>query len=131
MTYLLDSDTLVHFLRGNRRVVDLMADAGSADLAVSSISLAELYYGAFLSDHASANLELVDELRGMLREIPFDRQAAVLFGRLKADLKRQGRRISNTDLFFASTAFVHGCVLVTGNLGHFDRVPALEIEDWS
>ena len=99
-------------------------------LAVSSISLGELYYGAFLSKQASGNLELLDRLRSMMREIPFDGRAAIIFGRVKSDLRESGQLVSDSDLFIASTALVHGCILVTGNTGHFEWVPGLRIEKW-
>jgi len=130
MTYLLDSDTLIHFLRGHERITARMKETDSSTLAVSSISLGELYYGAFLSEQASGNLELLDRLRSMMREIPFDGRAAIIFGRLKSDLKASGQLVSDSDLFIASTALVHDGILVTGNAGHFERIRGLRIEDW-
>ena len=131
MTYLLDSDTLIHFLRGHEGIAARMKELDPSALAVSSISLGELYYGAFLSEQRPANLELLDRLRSMMREIPFDGRSAILFGRVKSDLRRQGQLVSDSVLFIAATALVHDGVLVTGDTGHFERIPGLRIEDWS
>lgn len=130
MTYLLDSDTLIHFLRGHEGIAARMKELDPSTLALSSISLGELYYGAFLSEQGPANLELLDRLRSMMREIPFDGRAAIIFGRVKSDLKEGGQLVSDSDLFIASTALVHDCILVTGNTGHFERIRGLRIEDW-
>ena len=52
------------------------------------------------------------------------------FGRLKAELRRQSVQVAPFDLMIASIALEHGCVLVTGNTRHFNRIEGLRIENW-
>lgn len=62
--------------------------------------------------------------------LEFDTAAAVLFGKLKADLKEGGNRLDDSDLFIASIALSAVAVLVTNNLRHFGRIQGLAIENW-
>lgn len=50
---------------------------------------------------------------------------------LYADLRRRGQLIGDADLFIAATALHHGRTLATANLGHFQRIPGLHLEDWT
>jgi len=128
---LLDTDILIHFLRGHERVAERMAAASASSLAMPSIAVAELCYGAFSSDHPEENLRLIDALRRRIRVLPFEDEAAVLFGQLKAVLKRSGGLLPDSDLFIAATALVTGRVLVTANTAHFQLFEGLPLEDWT
>ena len=131
MSWLLDTDILVHFLRGHERVADRMAAVPSSSLAMPAIAVAELCYGAFASAEVEANLKTIDTLRHRIRVLPFEDEAAVLFGRLKASLRSTGSLLPDSDLFIAATALVTGRVLVTANTAHFQRLDGLRLEDWT
>jgi tRNA(fMet)-specific endonuclease VapC len=131
VTWLLDTDILVHFLRGHTRVTERITAVPSPSLAMPAIALAELSHGAFASDQVEANLRLIDTLRRRIRVLPFEDEAAVLFGRLKASLKSSGNILPDSDLFIAATALVTGRVLVTANTTHFQRLEGLILEDWT
>ena len=60
----------------------------------------------------------------------FDRDAARIYGSLRADLERAGTMIGPNDLMIASIALAHGLTLVTHNAAEFARVPGLKVEDW-
>lgn len=53
-------------------------------------------------------------------------QAADLYG----ILHKRGSLIPDADLLIAATALVHDLVLVTGNEGHFRRIPGLHVINW-
>jgi tRNA(fMet)-specific endonuclease VapC len=131
VSWLLDTDILVHFLRGHERVTDHLASVTPAALAMPAIAVAELCYGAFSSTNVEANLQTIDTLRHRIRVLPFEDEAAVLFGRLKASLKSSGCLLPDSDLFIAATALVTGRVLVTANTAHFRRIEGLPLEDWT
>lgn len=52
-------------------------------------------------------------------------RAATLYG----DLHRQGALVPDADLLIAATALVANLTLVTNNLAHFQRIPALVLEN--
>lgn len=62
--------------------------------------------------------------------LPFDRDAALVYGAIRADLERQGQGLPHADLQIAAVALSNGLLLVTGNVRHFARVPDLRIENW-
>ena len=56
--------------------------------------------------------------------------AAIQYGNIKASLRNSGRLISDNDLHIAAHARSKGLVLVTNNSKEFERVPALQLENW-
>lgn len=129
MSYLLDTDTLVALLRGSGQVARRVASE-EAGLATSSVNLAELYYGAYRSSRARDNVEAVDEVRARLPVLPFEGDAAVVFGLQKALLAERGALIEDADLMVAAVALTAGKVLVTGNTRHYRRIAGLVLENW-
>jgi tRNA(fMet)-specific endonuclease VapC len=131
VTWLLDTDILVHFLRGHARVTERITAVPSPSLAMPAIALAELSHGAFASEDPAANLRLIDTLRRRIRVLSFEDEAAILFGQLKAMLKSSGNLLPDSDIFIASTALVTGRILVTANSAHFQRIEGLPLENWT
>jgi predicted nucleic acid-binding protein len=96
----------------------------------TSITLGELVYGAARKGSA----ELVQRVRELvvsdLAVVAFDRPAAEVYGGLRAQLEREGRRLAEPDLRIAAIALSRDLTLVTGNVRHFQRVPGLRVENW-
>lgn len=131
MKYLLDTDTLIYWLKGNRNIERKAIEAGFDQLGYSIISKAELFYGAYNSQHPTKNLVNVARIDAVLTLVYLEDTAAEWFGKLKADLRRQGNPIMDADLFIAATTLAHGLVLVSNNTKHFQRIPDLMIENWA
>lgn len=131
MTYLLDTDTCVYWLRGRPSVHARLAAAGPAELAISAITLAELRYGADCSTQPDANHQAIDDFASGLAVLGVDADIARRFGQIKAVLRRQGNLIEDFDLLLAATALAFDLILVSNNTGHFDRVAGLTIENWA
>ena len=55
----------------------------------------------------------------------------MIFGKVKADLKKKGEIVSDSDLFIASTTISQNLTLVTNNERHFRRIDGLKIENWT
>jgi len=130
VTYLLDTDTIVSLLRGNRAIAARIEIVGEDHIATTVINLAELYFGAFNSTRVDHNLRVVDEFRLATQVLGLDTSAAVLFGKIKADLRREGNLVNDSDLMIASVALSSHSVLVTNNVRHFNRIPGLALENW-
>lgn len=130
MTYLLDTDTIVFLLRGNRSVAKRIKEAGDDHIATTAINLAELYFGAFNSKRVEDNLRAVDEFRRATRVFSLDSTAAVMFGKIKATLKQERNLANDSDLLIAAVALSTHSVLVTNNVRHFNRIEGLAVENW-
>jgi tRNA(fMet)-specific endonuclease VapC len=99
-------------------------------LAISSITVAELYYG--VKKRKNKRLELaVREFLMPLVILPFDEKAANFYGEIRDYLESRGKIIGAYDLLIAAHAISVDAVLVTNNVREFKRVRKLKIEDWS
>ena len=104
--------------------------AGIDNVAVSFVTVSELYYGAYKSQRVTANLELIHKLTGQLNVVESDESISEAFGSLKASLERSGNSIDDADLFIAACTQVHGLILVTNNTRHFRGIAGLKLANW-
>jgi len=129
--YLLDTNICIFVLRGILDGLASLFNARANHLAISSVTLAELIYGAEKSAKPEANLAIVEGFAARLAVLPFDDAAAAHSGQIRAELERQGRPIGPYDLMIAGHARALGLVVVTNNRREFERVPGLRVEDWT
>lgn len=131
MTYLLDTNTCIRFLNNRSSVVaERVSELGPDLVVVSSLTIAELLFGAARSSRPEANRQRVETFTRELRVVAFDHTCAGHFGRLKADLFSRGRPIPDFDIAIAATALSQGATVVTAD-GHFGHVDELQVEDWT
>jgi tRNA(fMet)-specific endonuclease VapC len=127
---MLDTDTCIRAMRaGPISTLAGRFNRHAQQLCISTVTLAELHYGAENSSRVIENLRQIDEFVARLQSvIDFDAQAAADFGRIRAALRRSP--IGPLDTLIAAHARSRGLVVVTGNVGEFGRVPGLIVEDW-
>ena len=130
MKYVLDTNTCIYALKLQGRVVERMREHLPSEIAITTITLAELWFGAQKSTRSLAVRREVDAFLEPFEVLPFDREAAGTYARVRFDLERIGRPIGERDLLIASVALARNLTVVTHNLGEFTRVPALKTEDW-
>ena len=130
MKRLLDTSTLVDFLRGDANTVAAMRRADVSDLVTSTLVVEELFAGTTLARDSHTELFRVDSLLRPLRVLPFDQKSARAAGLLRMMLQKQGTPIGNSDRMIAATAIAHDASVVTSNVREFARVPGLIVEDW-
>lgn len=132
MSFLLDTNICIFALNQSSPGLEArLRRAKRSELHVSSVTVAELFYGAARSKRSTANTERVIAFVEPLRELPFDHAAAETYASLRAHLASKGKPIGPMDLLIAATALAHGLSVVTNNRKEFDRFPALRTEDWS
>ncbi|MEK6764597.1 MAG: type II toxin-antitoxin system VapC family toxin [Nitrospirota bacterium] len=100
------------------------------DIGISSVTVAELEYGASKSRHPTKNRLALDQFISPLDVAAFDRDAATAYGRLRANLEQKGTPIGAMDLLIAAHALSLRVRLITNNAREFRRVPGLRIENW-
>lgn len=131
MRYLLDTNTCVYALnRTDDALADRLRAARRSELFVSSLTIAELFFGARRSNRSIENVKRVARFVAPLGELQFDRQAAEAYGSLRADLAASGRQFGPVDMLIAATALGRGLTVVTNNTREFERVRGLRVEDW-
>lgn len=131
MKYLLDTNVCVDYLSGRHPpVVTRIQATAPSDLALSSVVVAELRYGADRSGRPGANHLRVDVLVTEIPSLAFDLEAAAAYGRLRARLEARGTPIGPNDMLIAAQALSRGLVIVTDNVREFSRVKGLSVETW-
>ena len=106
-----------------------MLERRPSEVCMSSITLAELRYGA--EARGSRKLHrLIDAFVESVAVVPFDQGAADRFAAVAAALVRRGKPIGTFDTLMAAHALSLGLTFVTNNLKHFERVAGLKAESW-
>jgi tRNA(fMet)-specific endonuclease VapC len=132
MRFMLDTSICIELLRGAAgRVASRMQRHDIDEIAISSIALAELQYGVARSARPAHHETLLIEFCAPLAILPFDDQAALMYGRVRADLQRAGTQIGPLDTLIAAHAQALDLTLVTDNEREFARVKDLRVEKWT
>jgi len=126
---MLDTDTVSYALRGMGRVAEFILKHRPSQLCISSITLAELRFGANLKK--SQRLQrLIGTFISTIDAAPFDAKAADRFGVLTAALNHKGTPIGHMDTLIAAQALTLGVTLVSNNTRHFGHIAGLRTENW-
>lgn len=130
LKYLLDTNIVIYVIK--RRPLEALAtfNAHATRMAISVVTLAELLHGAEKSNHPTTNLAVVEDFISRLEVLPYTPKAAQHYGQIRAALERVGQPIGVNDLHIAAHARSEGLILVTNNVSEFERVPALQLENW-
>jgi tRNA(fMet)-specific endonuclease VapC len=100
------------------------------DVAISSITLAELRFGISKSKQSERNRAALDQFLIPLEVLPFDEAAAEAYGNIRATLEIKGTPIGPLDTLIASHALSVKATVVTNNVREFSRVEGLRVENW-
>jgi len=130
LQYMLDTDTVIYTIKNRPPDVRATFRSHAGQLAVSSITLMELIYGAEISSSTETNLRAVESFSARLDVLPFDQAAATHAGQVRAELRRLGSPIGAYDEMIAGHARSLGLVVVTNNLRHFRKVPGIRVVNW-
>ena len=129
MRYLLDTDVCIDVIRGRQPALSRVRAESPDDLAVSAMTVAELWYGALNSSDPDRTGQAVEAfLSAPFEVVPFDEPAARAHAELRLALR--AAPIGERDLVIAASARAGGMTLITRNSRHFARVPGLALEDW-
>ena len=130
LKYLLDTNIVIYVLKRRPKEVLAVFNANASRMAISSITLSELMYGAEKSLNTDKNLEAVEEFVSHLEVLPYDAKASQHYGQIKAALEKKGQIIGENDIHIAAHAISHGLILVSNNIREFKRVSNLALENW-
>ena len=128
---MLDTNVVIHTIRHRPSEVRAKFIAQQGRMCISTITLMELVYGAEKSDRPDRNLRDIEAFASRLRILPYDHDAAVHTGRIRAELARAGTPIGPYDQMIAGHARSRGLTVVTANTREFNRVPGISVEDWA
>ena len=129
--FLLDTNICV-FLMKNKypEATRRLLSHDPSEIAVSSVTVYELAYGAAKSKWPEKNRNSVNMFLAPFTILPFDACDAIMAGRIRQMLEAAGTPIGPYDLQIAAQGLARGLVVVTHNTGEFSRVANLQITDW-
>jgi len=131
MIFVLDTNTCIHFLNGTYpSIAEEISSRRLEELAITSITVAELFYGAHHSIQRAKNIELLQSFLEKVQVLPFERKSSEHFGALKELLRREGKMLGPHDLLIASIVRSERYTLVTHNWKEFSQVKDLLLVDW-
>jgi tRNA(fMet)-specific endonuclease VapC len=130
---LLDTNAAADAMFRRRGVPERVKAALAAghDIGIGIPVLGELYAGAEYSASREYNLNILHRSLKLFRLWPFTPEAAAVYGRLYAGLRRQGRIIQQVDLQIASIAVSLGQCTVVSDDSDLAAVPGLKVENWA
>lgn len=132
VSHILDTDICIYIIKKfPQAVIKKIREFSPGEIAISSVTMSELYYGAYKSQHQEKNLLALQNFLLPIEILPFDDRAAINYGEIRATLEKNGTPIGPLDLMIASHVRGLGLTLVTNNSKEFSRVPMLLIENWA
>jgi len=129
--YLLDTNICIFII--NKKPVHVLEKLRSVieqNIYLSSITVAELQFGVYNSQHVEKNRISLTEFLSPFEIISFNDIDAEHFGIIRSQLKKEGKLIGPYDMLIAAQAVARNLILVTNNKDEFLRINELKIEDW-
>jgi tRNA(fMet)-specific endonuclease VapC len=130
LRYMLDTNLCIRVLRDRPRDLRERFNREADGLCISTIVLTELLHGAAKSARPEHNRGEVERFAARVDVLDYDTDAAGHAADIRATLEKRGQMIGGYDLLIAGHARSRGLIVVTGNLGEFNRVDGLRCEDW-
>lgn len=134
MIYMLDTNICIYAIKNkpieiiNR--LESFKDSKKDSLCISNITYSELIFGAEKSKYTKQNLISILNLLSNIPIIEFDNNSAEEFGRIRAQLEKEGKPIGILDAMIAANAKTKGYTLVTNNEKEFNRIKDLKVVNW-
>jgi len=131
MKYLLDTCTVSDFVKGQSGVLARIKATPPQLIAVSAVTRMEIEFGLHLNpDRARELAPVMDAFLSSITILPFEDVDAKAAGAIRAALQKQGQPVGAYDVLIAGCGLARGLVVVTSNLGEFQRISGLQVENW-
>ena len=130
LQYMLDTAICIYVIKNYPPKLRERFNRLAEQLCMSSITLAELLYGAEKSARRLENLQAVEQFSARLEVLAFSPKAAVHFGQIRADVERLGKPVGPLDMLIGAHARAEGLIIVTNNVREFWRLPGVRVENW-
>jgi len=131
MEYLLDTNTCIYIIKKKPvEVFEKLKTLKPGTVSISTITLAEMYFGVAKSTNPSKNRNALEKFLIPLNIVEFDYSATISYGEIRAELEKKGTPIGPMDTLIAAHAKSLDFTLVTNNTKEFNRIIGLKLENW-
>ena len=127
VAFLIDTDWVIDHLNRIAPVTQLV-ELSQFGLALSVISVAELWEGVYFSRDPNRSQQMLEEFLSGVALIGLDEDICERFGQLRGSLRKKGQIIGDFDLLIAASALRHDLTLLTNYRKHFESVKGLKME---
>jgi predicted nucleic acid-binding protein len=124
---LIDTDIASFIFKGSNYADAYMPVLSRHELALSFMTVAELFQWAILRQWGDRRLAELERYLSNYLVIPSDLLLCRAWAQVRADRQSIGRPISPQDAWIAATALRHNLPLVTHNIKDFVEIPNLQI----
>lgn len=131
LRYMLDTNIVIYTMKNRPQTVKRHFQEHHGRMAISTVTLGELVFGAEHSQQVEQNLADIESMVARLDVLHFDESAAYHFGQIRAELYGMGKPIGPYDMMIAGHARSRGLKLVTNNMQEFEHVEGLQLENWT
>ena len=129
--YLLDTNICIYLIKNSYPfMTEKVFSYEPSDIAISSITVFELEYGAAKSKWCEETKRKLAVFLSPFTILPFSTEDAIAAGQVRAQLEKSGRPIGPYDTLIAAQGISRGLTVVTHNTNEFIRVPGIKLEDW-
>ena len=129
--YLLDTNICIYIINKRpAKIIDKISSLNPTEIKISSITMAEMEYGASKSENREMNRNALKRFLSPFEIINFDAKDAEIYGIIRAELERSGNIIGAYDMQLAAQALRWDCIFVTNNTKEFIRINKLKLENW-
>lgn len=125
MTYLIDTDWVIGYLRGRQDAHTLLHSLSPAGIAISVMTYGEILEGIYFGNNPRQHARGFQQFLHGVNVLPLNRRIMQRFARIRGDLRQRGMLIGDPDILIAATALHHSLTLVTQNRRHFQRIPGI------
>jgi tRNA(fMet)-specific endonuclease VapC len=130
LIFALDTNSIAYFFRGEGCVGERLLAKRPRDIVVPALVAYELRYGIARLQSANRRATQLESFLSATTILAFDDGCARIAGQVRAKLEQAGESIGPIDILIAATALAANAILVTRNVGEFQRVAGLVIENW-
>lgn len=130
LQFMLDTNICIYVMKHVPAALEARFNETAEQLCISSITLAELYFGVEKSARREDNLRGLEQFIARVEVLPFSAKAAMHYGQIRAELTRAGTQCGSNDMLIGAHARSEGLVVVTNNMREFSRIPGLRSVNW-
>jgi len=128
LSFLIDTDCVIDHFNQIQRVSARLEELYNDGLAISIVSVAELWEGVLFSKDPLRSQRQLEEFLSTITVLGLDAEMCKTFGQIRGLLRSRGRSIGDFDLLIAATALRHQLTLLSNNRKHFEQIAGLRLE---
>jgi len=128
ISFLIDTDWVIDHLNSLSPATQRLRELEPQGLAVSIITVAELWEGVIFSRDRQRSEKMLREFVENVRVIAIDEETCQRFGQVRGTLRKEGTLVGDLDLLIAASSLRHNLTLLTNNRRHFEHIEGLRIE---